>query len=37
MNISFSNKKLEKAANDDRLLFREFGKLRVEKNYHKEK
>ena len=31
MNIRFSNKKLEKTVNDDRLLFKEFGKLRAVK------
>jgi proteic killer suppression protein len=31
MNISFKSKKLQKAANNDRLLIKEFGKLRAEK------
>jgi len=31
MNITFKSKKLQKAANNDRLLIREFGKLRAEK------
>jgi len=31
MNITFESKKLQKAANDDRLLIKEFGKLRAEK------
>jgi proteic killer suppression protein len=31
MNITFKSKKLQKAANNDRLLIKEFGKLRAEK------
>ncbi len=31
MNISFKSKKLQKAVNNDRLLLKEFGKLRAEK------
>jgi toxin HigB-1 len=31
VNITFTDKKLEKLANDDRKLFKEFGQLRAEK------
>ena len=31
MNITFNSRKLEKIANDDRMLIREFGSIRAEK------
>ena len=31
MNITFDNKKLQKIVNDDRMIVREFGRIRAEK------